>query len=73
MRSAIKLSDVVRRTGLSKASVYRLAKAGRFPRPIKLSERSSGFIESEVDGWLADRVAERDVVREEAAASGRGA
>jgi len=34
--------------------------AGKFPKQIKLSERSAGWLESEVNDWLTDRIAERD-------------
>jgi len=53
----IKLSEVKTTTGLSGSSIYRMASAGTFPKPIKLGERSSGWIGSEVDQWLNDRIA----------------
>jgi len=40
--------------------LYRLIRAGKFPKPIKLGERRIAFLEDEVDAWLAARVAERD-------------
>ena len=52
-----KLLEIKNITGLSGSSIYRMAKAGTFPRPIKLGERSSGWIGSEVDQWLDDRIA----------------
>jgi prophage regulatory protein len=47
---------VLDRTGLSRSSLYRLHAAGSFPRRVQISERSVGWIESEVDAWLASRV-----------------
>jgi prophage regulatory protein len=38
----------------------RKCNAGEAPRPIPISDRRVAWIESEVDAWLADRVAERD-------------
>ncbi len=32
-----------------------------FPKPISLGKNSVGFVESEVDGWLEARAAERAV------------
>jgi prophage regulatory protein len=34
---------------------------GAFPRPIALGEKRVGFIEAEIDQWLKDRIAERDI------------
>lgn len=52
----IKLKEVKLITGLSASSVYRGASSGTFPTPIKLGERSSGWLKSEVDQWLQDRI-----------------
>lgn len=53
----LKLTEIKKDTGLSGSSIYRMAKAGTFPKPIKLGERSSGWIASEVEQWLEDRIA----------------
>jgi len=53
----LKLIEIKKDTGLSGSSIYRMAKAGTFPKPIKLGERSSGWIASEVDQWLNERIA----------------
>lgn len=55
MQKIIRLPEVLAKTGLTRASVYRLAQAGKFPSSVKLSERSSGWRESEVDSWVASR------------------
>ena len=31
-----------------------------FPKPVSLGENSVGFVEAEIDDWLAQRVAKRD-------------
>ena len=56
----IKLPEVVRRTTLSKASIYVFIKDGRFPRPIPLGARSVVFLESEIDQWIRTRVEMRN-------------
>ena len=53
----IRLPEVLRLTGLGKSQTYALALAGRFPAPIKLSERCSAWQESEVRAWIAERIA----------------
>jgi len=58
--SFLKLHGVTAKTGLSRSHLYALAKAGQFPKPVKLSERSSAWVESEVNEWIEDRIAERD-------------
>ena len=55
-----RLPAIMVRTGLKRSSLYALVAAGHFPKPIKLSKRSSAWIVKEVEGWIADRIAERD-------------
>jgi prophage regulatory protein len=38
----------------------RLEKAGRFPRRVHLSQRTVGWIEDEIDAFLAAKLAERN-------------
>lgn len=52
----LRLPEVQRRTGLTRSVVYELARRGEFPRPLKLTERSSAWVESEVQAWIAARV-----------------
>jgi predicted DNA-binding transcriptional regulator AlpA len=54
----IKIAEVERRTGLSRSSIYRLARDGKFPAPFKLSVRASAFDSAAVDTWVHDRIAE---------------
>lgn len=56
--SFIRLSEVQRRTGYSKAWIYRLLKENRFPKSVKIGSRSIAFIESEIDEWVEQRIAE---------------
>jgi prophage regulatory protein len=55
----IRLRTVREKTGLSKSTLYALAQQGRFPRPVKLSERCSAWDEREVDLWIAEKVGAR--------------
>ena len=54
---ALRLRQVVERTGLSKTHIYRLVQRGQFPLPAKLSERVVAWEESAVNKWLAERFA----------------
>lgn len=54
------LDEVLERTGLSRTMLYELIAEGKFPRPVKLGLRRNAWVDLEVDGWMADRIAERD-------------
>ena len=47
-------------TGLSRARIYEKMTAGEFPRPVKTGLRAVAWVESEIDEWLRERIAERD-------------
>lgn len=42
-------------TGLSRSQRWRLEGESRFPRRVPISERASGWIESEVLAWIEAR------------------
>ena len=50
--SLIRLSEVQRRTGYSKAWIYRLISQGRFPKQVKIGSRAIASLESEIDEWI---------------------
>jgi prophage regulatory protein len=47
------------RTGLSRTQRWRLEREGRFPARVPLSERTFGWVESEVEDWIAARLRDR--------------
>jgi prophage regulatory protein len=47
--------DVSEKVGLSSISIWRLESQGMFPRRIKLGERCVGWLEEDIDNWLASR------------------
>jgi len=53
----VKRKEVESITGLSRSSIYQKIKNGTFPKAIKLSERSVGWLESEIQDWLNERIA----------------
>lgn len=59
-QSLIRMPEAIRRTGYGKAWIYKLIADGKFPAPVKLGSRSIAFVESEVDEWIAERIAARD-------------
>jgi prophage regulatory protein len=50
--------ELSKRVPLSRSHAHALAAQGKFPKPIKLGPRASGWLESEIDAWIANRVAE---------------
>lgn len=48
------------KTGLSRVQWWKLEQQGRAPKRVPLGPNAVGWLESEVDRWIAQRVAERD-------------
>ena len=60
MTRVIKLAQVIEITSLSSATIYRLIKTGQFPKQLKLAQRSSGWLEEEINNWLDSKRINRD-------------
>ena len=52
----LRLSDVMRRTGLSRSTIYLNIKNGQFPKNINIGTRSVGWLESEINAWMHERI-----------------
>jgi prophage regulatory protein len=52
--------DVEERTGLRRSAIYEAIAEGRFPAPINIGPKAVGWVESEIDSWVAERIAARD-------------
>ena len=52
----LRLPDVITRTGLSRSTIYLRISDGRFPTPISLGGRAVGWLESEIEQWILDRI-----------------
>lgn len=59
----IRLKDVIGSTGLGRSTIYKYVAEGAFPKPVSLGDRCVGWVESEVQDWILDRVIERDSQR----------
>ena len=57
-QSLIRLQEVQRRVGYGKAWIYKLIANNRFPKQVKIGTRSIAFVESEIDEWINQRIAE---------------
>lgn len=57
-------AEVSKRIRMSRVVIWRRVRDGQFPKPIRMGSTTRVFfVASEVDGWLADRMAERDMER----------
>ncbi|WNK47374.1 AlpA family phage regulatory protein [Pantoea agglomerans] len=52
----IKVPEVLKRCAMSRATLYRLLERGEFPVQVRISQRSVGFYEHEINQWLAERI-----------------
>lgn len=57
----LRLPEVCRRVGLTENPIYARIRAGTFPKPIPLgpNSRAVGWVESEIDTWLEQQIANR--------------
>jgi prophage regulatory protein len=51
--------QVLATVGLSASTVYQMQKAGKFPLPVKLSARATGWLSSDIEAWLTNKAEER--------------
>jgi prophage regulatory protein len=51
----LRIDQVTDTVGLSKASIYRLAKLGLFPKPFKIGIAAVGWDEAEIEFWIFER------------------
>lgn len=58
----IRREEVKHRTGLPYSSLYERIKVGTFPAPIRLGAgaKAAGWVEAEVDAWIAEQINNRD-------------
>jgi prophage regulatory protein len=56
----LRLPEVKRRSGLSRTSIYERVATRTFPAPVSLGGRCVGWLEEELNAWVASRVASRD-------------
>ena len=52
----LRLPQVLDLTGLGKTTIYELQAEGKFPARVKITAHSVGWIETEVQAWLSERV-----------------
>jgi prophage regulatory protein len=56
----IRQKQVLEMTGLSRTTVWRLEKAGTFPKRRKLTGNTVGWLRADVERWVLDLPAVKD-------------
>ena len=55
----MRLPEVLYTTGLSRSTVYEMIGRSQFPSQISLGGKNVAWLESEVEEWMAERIANR--------------
>jgi prophage regulatory protein len=55
MDPMLRPAEVMARTGLSRTSLWRRARAGSFPAPIEIGPNAIGWPDSVISEWLENR------------------
>lgn len=53
----LRLPAVKTGTGLSRSTIYQRIADGTFPRAVNLGGRAVGWLDTDIENWLAQRVA----------------
>ncbi|WP_084582975.1 helix-turn-helix transcriptional regulator [Sphingomonas azotifigens] len=48
----LRLKEVLRRTSLSRATLYRKIQKGTFPKQVRIATRCAGWRESAINEWM---------------------
>lgn len=49
-------------TGLARSTIYKLIKAGTFPKPIQLTDRAVAWPSNQIELWVSEKLAQCDVL-----------
>jgi prophage regulatory protein len=55
----IRKAELLAKVGYSAMHIYRLEKAGGFPKRVQLGPNSVGWVEAEIEAWIEQRMADR--------------
>lgn len=54
----IRRAEVIARVSLARSSIYKRMAAGEFPRPVDIGGGRVAWLESDIDHWINERLAE---------------
>ena len=55
MKKILRRAIVIGRVGVSYPTIWRMEKAGLFPRRIQISPGAIGWLEEDIDAWIESR------------------
>jgi len=57
MNKLLRLPQVMDLVGLRRTEIYRRISNGTFPSPVHLGARAVAWVESDIEAWIAQRIA----------------
>ncbi|MAC35039.1 MULTISPECIES: AlpA family transcriptional regulator [Idiomarina] len=55
----LRINEVRERIGLGRTSIYKMVNEGTFPKPVRVLGKKVAWVDSEVDEWMLERIAEQ--------------
>ena len=56
MHRILRLPEVMNNTGLARSTIYKMLAAKSFPIQISLGAKSVGWLESDIQSWIEDKI-----------------
>lgn len=56
----LRRNQVEAMTGLARSTIYKLIKAGSFPKPIQLTDRAVAWPSNLIESWISEKLAKSD-------------
>lgn len=56
----LRVDAVLDRIGIGRRTFHELVRAGSFPAPVNPTPRTTAWLESEVESWIASKIEARD-------------
>ena len=54
----VKRGAVEDQVALSRSTIYAKMQEGTFPKPLKIGSRAVAWLQSDIDNWIEERIAE---------------
>lgn len=58
MHKIIRLPEVMKTTGLARSTIYQKMAENSFPKPISLGVKSVGWLDTDIQNWIQQRIAQ---------------
>lgn len=54
------LDEVMNKTGMKRSTIYNQMNSGKFPKSISISANRIVWLESEIIGWMEEKISQRN-------------